>query len=240
MDVDYFEKAVISLKSFNGVIGVMGGQPTLHPQFPELCRIIKKHITPQSRRGLWSNYFKHEEYKEINKKTFGYFCLNSHSGNIYHTPILVSSKSVVEDEVKRQEYIENCWIQNTWSGTINPNGGFFCEVAGALSMLLDGVKGFDIEKKPDWWKRPINDFTEQRKWACDKCGAALPLKPRKSSSEIDDISEDNYELLKEQSKKIERGKTVIFKGTLDETQKRDACWYRTYFQDKIIKIGNKH
>lgn len=239
MDVEYFEKAVISLKTFNGIIGIIGGQPTLHPEFPKLCEILRNHINPINRRGLWSNYLYHSTYNNIIKETFGYFCLNSHSGDIFHTPILVSSESLVSDETTRQKYIEDCWIQNTWSGTINPNGGFFCEVAGAFSMLLDGIKGFDIEKEPDWWKRPISDFDEQKKWACDKCGAAIPLKPRKSSSEIDDISEDNYELLKEQSKKLERDKYELFKGTLDEKQKRDPSWYRTYYQDNFIKIGNR-
>jgi hypothetical protein len=239
MDLDYFEKAVISLKTFSGIVGIIGGQPTLHPQFPELCEILRKHIEPQYRRGLWSNFSNHTLYNNIIKETFGYFCLNTHSGDIYHTPILISSESSVTDDIKRQEYIENCWIQNTWSGTINPKGGFFCEVAGALSMLLDGIKGFDIEKEPDWWKRPISDFDEQKIWACNKCGAAIPLKPRNSASEIDDISEDNYELLKGQSKKIERGKYELFKGTLNESQKRSASWYRVYYQDNTVKYGNK-
>ena len=101
---------------------------------------------------------------------------------------------------------------------------------------MDGIKGFDIEKEPDWWKRPINDFTEQRKWACDKCGAAIPLKPKPSSIEIDDISTDNYELLKDQSSKIARNKYKIFTGDVDTKQERNACWYRHYVEKIIVNI----
>lgn len=106
----------------------------------------------------------------------------------------------------------------------------------ALSMLLDGIKGFDIENEPHWWKRPIGDFSDQRKWACDKCGAAIPLKPRRSNLEIDDISLDNYELLKEQSGKIKREKYKIFTGDIDTKQERNACWYRYYGQNAVVKV----
>ena len=52
--LENFEKAVISLKSYHGVVGVFGGNPAMHPQFEELCDILIRHI-PFYRRGLWSN-----------------------------------------------------------------------------------------------------------------------------------------------------------------------------------------
>ncbi|XME04395.1 radical SAM protein [Lachnospiraceae bacterium C1.1] len=33
MDIETFRKAVDSLKDFDGVTGIIGGEPTLHPDF---------------------------------------------------------------------------------------------------------------------------------------------------------------------------------------------------------------
>ena len=55
MTPDQFEQACISLKGYFGVIGVFGGNPTIHPQFSELCAIMRKHL-PQEQCGLWSNH----------------------------------------------------------------------------------------------------------------------------------------------------------------------------------------
>ena len=46
MDVDTFTKAAESLEYFPGMVGIMGGEPTMHPEFAELMAIFKK-IIPQ-------------------------------------------------------------------------------------------------------------------------------------------------------------------------------------------------
>lgn len=54
MTPEQFEQAVLSLKGYWGVVGVFGGNPAIHPQFPELCLILQQHI-PYEQRGLWCN-----------------------------------------------------------------------------------------------------------------------------------------------------------------------------------------
>lgn len=54
MSVAQFEQACLSLKDYFGVVGIFGGNPTLHPQFEEICKVMKG-IIPWERRGLWSN-----------------------------------------------------------------------------------------------------------------------------------------------------------------------------------------
>ena len=103
---------------------------------------------------------------------------------------------------------ERCWIQESWSASINPKGAWFCEVAAALADLFDGPEGWKVE--PDWWKRTTKDFAEQRDWACRKCGAALPIaRVRNSQDEHDDVSVSNLERLKAvKSRKVAKGDVV--------------------------------
>lgn len=54
ISLEHFEQAVLSLKSYWGVVGVFGGNPATHPQFSDLCSILTKHI-PFEQRGLWCN-----------------------------------------------------------------------------------------------------------------------------------------------------------------------------------------
>ena len=64
MDLDFIEKAIDSLKGFKGGIGIMGGEPTLHPQFEEICKLLqRKRVTHKC--ALWTSGYKWDEYKKI-------------------------------------------------------------------------------------------------------------------------------------------------------------------------------
>jgi len=164
MPLDYFKKAVDSLKDFPHRIGIMGGEPLLHPQFQEICEYL------QSKReflrcGLWTTLPKgKEKYRKIIAETFGCIFLNDHSKEgIMHTPLLVASDEVVEDKNYMWELIDKCWVQNTWSASINCQGGFFCEVAAAFATL-NGDKGWPIED--GWWRKSTAEYREQIEKYC--------------------------------------------------------------------------
>ena len=44
MDLEYLRKAIDSLQDFPGEIGLMGGDPTLHPKFDEICKIYEEMV----------------------------------------------------------------------------------------------------------------------------------------------------------------------------------------------------
>jgi len=54
ISVENFELAVKSLIGYHGVVGMFGGNPALHPEFPHLCDILAAYI-PWEQRGLWCN-----------------------------------------------------------------------------------------------------------------------------------------------------------------------------------------
>lgn len=232
MDPDYYEKAIMTLRDFDGVIGMIGGEPTLHPHFEELCGILKRHVPDREKRGLWSNMGgKYQQHYDLIQDTFGYFNLNDHSSNpITHTPILVASEDLMRDrrmtEQEWREYTDKCWVQMTWSATITPKGAYFCEVAGMLDYLFEGSIGWSIDENPLWTHKNISEYASQREWACRKCGCQVPLRPRRCTECIDDVTESNLERLRAiASPKITRGHYELFQAPLDPGQLRSCTWY---------------
>jgi len=198
--------ALQSLEKHPKLVGIMGGEPLLHPDFEWICEEARKYF-PREQLGLWTGLPHNDRflrYRTAIVETFYSIFINDHSrGDIYHAPLLVSAKSVYDkkypdDPVKAEREmwntIDNCWVQNSWSKAINPKGAFFCEVAAAQSILYDGPEGWKIEK--DWWTRSPRDYREQMEQWCPGCGAACSLKRRVSTDERDDISPDNLERLK--------------------------------------------
>jgi hypothetical protein len=207
MDVQTFTKAVDALAEFpddsephkanNGtkVIGIIGGEPLMHPQFSELCRLVAKRIPRKRNRGLWTGLpLKSRPERPLIRQTFGYLNHNMHVGTVMHQPILVAIQDVVSDKQKMWRLIDDCWVQRMWSSTITPKGFFFCEVAAALDMIMDGPGGLPVE--PNCWRHDMDAYREQIERWCPKCGAAVPLSGRRDSEQVDDISESNLETLR--------------------------------------------
>ena len=268
MDVNTFKKAVDSMEGYVGTVSIMGGEPTLHPQFEELVTYLgskyprEKRDTPLkypqknfmdtihevemdniflhpcvsdpsgTRQtihgpGLWSARGKrYKEHYEIIQDTIDYQALNDHSLPMYHQPTLISRKSLGIPDDAWVKLRDNCWIQNLWSACITPRGAFFCEVAGALDMLFDGPGGWPIE--PGWWRRTPEEFGNQLQW-CELCGLALDTFTRDANEEVDDVSYDLYEKLKEiGSRKIGTRHIHIVDicdGRIDETSKASGRWF---------------
>jgi hypothetical protein len=208
MDMEVFKRAVASMVDYPKMTGIMGGEPLLHPQFPEFCEYILSKI-PRQQLGLWSCFPPgYEHYREIICRTFGNIFLNDHSrSDIYHAPVLVASEEVVPDREGMFYVVDHCWLQNSWSASINPKGAFFCEIAAAMSLLFDGNSSWPVD--PGWWWKTPKDFKEQIEEYCPKCGCAISLKRRSSLEGIDDISPGNLKRLQGRSLKIKQGKYVV-------------------------------
>lgn len=239
MSLDQISEGIDSLEGFKGNIGIMGGEPTLHPKFKEICKLMQKKV-PREKREFWTSGWQWAKNKDIILETFDRerIAYNEHATpDGKHTPLLVAIDDVIKDKELMWKMIDNCWIQNQWSASITPKGGFFCEVAASLDYLFEGPGGYKIEK--GWWKKNPAQFKDQVDRYCKNCSGALPMKPEsdgcggREKPAYDTISSANLEKLKKlKSPKVTAGHYKEFNRELsfEEIKKTAENWNPSNFK----------
>lgn len=221
MDLAMVERAIRSLEGYPGQIGIMGGEPTLHPQFKEICELMQKLAPNRRQRSLWTNGLRWEEYKDIINETFDadHIIYNDHKDAEVgkHQPLLIAAEEILADRELMWRLIGNCWVQWRWGASITPKGGFFCEVAAAQDYLFNGPGGYELE--PGWWNKNPNEFLDQVKRYCPRCSAAVPMERVDAHVAYDVVSEEVAAKLKALgSPKFLRGDYKLFTKKLTEQE----------------------
>ena len=257
MELETFRRAVDSLAGFAGIVGIIGGEPTLHPQFDQIvdyfaaqvpeprpyafveqpvdsfsayARVVK--YQRGRRRGLFTSlgnaYYRHfEQIQDV----FPYQSINDHQSINTHQAILVTRKELGIADEEWFHLRDNCWIQNLWSASITPKGAFFCEIAACLDMLFNGPGGWPIE--PGWWKRTPADFADQLHW-CEMCSVALKVPTMEATRQTDIVSPATLEKLKViNGPKIRNRRYVVLDpATYDASQYGHASTPIWYLQEQ--------
>jgi hypothetical protein len=163
--VQQFSDALDSLQGYFGVIGMFGGNPAIHPQFEELCAVMREKV-PFEQRGLWCNHPRgkgaimretfnpavsnlnvhqvQSAYEEFLRdwpelRKFTKDNLKGLSGDSRHVPWTTAMQDLIPSEEERWKLIADCDINKNWSAIITVFRGelraFFCEIAGAQAVL---------------------------------------------------------------------------------------------------------
>jgi hypothetical protein len=215
MDEKTFKRAVDSMVGFKGNqgVGLMGGEPLLHPQFKEFAEYAAEKLGAEN-IGVWSCFPEGKEHLgPVIADCCGTVFINDHTrGDVVHSPFMVSIEEVI-DPRDMWYFIEKCWAWASWSASINTLGAYFCEIAASMAALFnDGEAAWPIEH--EWWTRTPKDYVKQMEKWCPKCSGALcgpqPVQGRYSPEIVDDVSPKMLERLKAiDSPKIRRGEYVV-------------------------------
>jgi hypothetical protein len=204
--VEQYREAVASLEGYFGIVGMFWGNPAIHPQFDQLCRVLRESWVPVNQRGLWCNHPRGKG--AICRETFSpqFSNLNVHldreaaeefardwpealpfvkgvDGDSRHSPVFVAMQDVIPDEGERWGLIAECDINRYWSAMVGVFRGelraWFCEIAGAQAMLHQHEPDYPdtgLPLTPGWWRKPIEDYSQQIRYHCHRCG--IPLRGR--------------------------------------------------------------
>lgn len=237
MTPENFRLALQSLKNYQGIIAMIGGNPCVHTQFEKLCEVFREEIPNQFQRGLWTNnYFKH---REVIEKTFGALNLNPHNverankplkdlykkmvqergfnggfyeNNSHHAPLLTAVKDLYPEK-EMWDRISRCDINREWSASIVQNNGklraYFCEVAASFDLARGTDHGHEVVL--DWWKKPITAFSDQIKHFCTGCGVPARLKGSMDYEETDTYTKSNADLA-EKSQRLKSRKIKLLES----------------------------
>ncbi|NMC62380.1 MAG: radical SAM protein [SAR324 cluster bacterium] len=243
MDLVTVRKALESLEGFPGKVGLMGGEPTAHPKYKEICELFQELVPDKERRQLWTNGYKWKQYESVTLETF--FPHNCHYNDHQHDedshqPLLIAAEDVLEDKELMWKLIDKCWIQTRWSASITPKGCFFCEVAAAQDHLFDGPGGYAIEK--GWWKKTPQEFKDQVCRYCRNCSAAIPMDALNHHEDYDLVSPSVAKKLESvASPRYRNGKIKIFdhvftKAEIEERAKTWTPWCHRPFKQNTPEL----
>ena len=233
MSYEQFTQAVDSMVGYPKMVGMMGGEPLLHPDFEKMCKYLSQKIPPRQ-CGLWTCLPSGKEhYREVICETFDNIFVNDHTrDDIMHHPFLVSAREIIGlDEAVKWVLIDQCRFQCSWSASINPHGAFFCEMAASLSMLLSSKPdGWPVE--PGWWWKTPKDYVGQMESYCMLCGGAMPLQKRVSTTCRDEISPDMVQRLSF-SPKIAKGEYDVSNCMTCDDRTQEATYKDQKYRDII-------
>lgn len=209
MTPEQFRIAARSLNGYFGLIGIYGGNPCMHPQFEEICRIFAEEIPDRQQRGLWTDNLRGQG--KICRETFNPAMSNLNCHGIRsaydemrqdwpeakpiglgdfkhdpseHAPYFGSMADLGLSDEEMEKRLGDCGFNQEWSAMITQVKGrlvaYFCEIAATMAEVMnDPSRG--MTPGPGWWSKPLAAFENQICGYCTRC--LIPMNGRKSPAD---------------------------------------------------------
>ncbi|MBO4587816.1 MAG: glycosyltransferase [Bacteroidales bacterium] len=146
-------KAFISESKDLGIkwtlINVLGGEPTLHPDFLEIIRILKEDyictFSPNTILQVVSNGFTEisrqlcEEAKRKHDIVIDYASFKTSNKIDYFTQF--NNAPIDDPAFKNADYTSGCWVAEYCGINMNHNGFFACSICGANDRVMSANSG---------------------------------------------------------------------------------------------------
>lgn len=248
MSWETFERAVASLKGFEGIIGMMGGEPTLHPEFKRFAMHLRQQHgmtfnQKVSEKPLqdFKQYTReqHQSYRIILNKGKGPGLWTSITPKYYDYYELIQDTFVYQclNDHMTESYHQPIMITRKELGIsdqewIKLRDNCWIQNTWSASITPKGAFFCEVAAaldmlfdgpggwpiEPGWWKRKPEDFADQLHW-CEMCGVALDTFKRNANEEVDDVSPAMYELLRSvDSPKLKMGAVEVYQPGTEVTR----------------------
>nr|WP_312577415.1 hypothetical protein [Sedimentibacter sp.] len=252
MDFDTFKRAVDSLEEFEGFILIMGGEPTLHPQFEQFVEYAFKKSPmnynlnsgrkPQrhfiSYREQCTSFGKYALNKKkglnlltcLPKNYNRYFelihdCFSHQQPNDHSVPSMHQPILISRKELKIPN---DKWVElrdNCWL-----QNQWCASITPKGAFFCEVAAAMDMlfdgpggwPIEKGWWKRTPKDYDDQLHW-CELCSMPVFDVGRYSNDEIDDISPYLYEKLKKCGNENLKNKKISIISISQEGNAKLSC-----------------
>lgn len=239
MSFETFKRAVDSLDEFPNTVGMIGGEPTMHPEFERFIRYmyqkrVKKPVLlarePIVNLNEYMKYFLKYGLKVWQESEIKALLLSSLNNSYYRHFELINEifpRQLLNDHnneclhqallMSRKELgiSDDEWIPKRDACWIQNTWSATITPKGAFFCEVAGALDMLFDGpggwkiEPGWWKREPKNFGKQLEW-CELCGGCLDVPKRLSNDERDDVTPGMMVRLKRiGSPKALAGKCVV-------------------------------
>ncbi len=148
-------------------IGLIGGEPTLHPRLFDILEIFKKYrdVNPDCQIGVMTNGYGRKVNEVISRLPDWVYIDNSYKTSKINLHYTINVASIDLEEYKDADFTVGCGLPKRCGIGLNRYGYYAC----CPGANCDRVFGFDIGLKS---LSDVNDeaFKKQRNILCRYCG----------------------------------------------------------------------
>ena len=173
-------------------ITIFGGEPTLHPEWDEIVKLLKSHAPTI----FWVNTNGRLGHKRYQKEDNLVWWVDLHPDNQLFVQTLYAAADAVKlpnDMAYWEKAQKDCAIWKGCQCSIYNGKAYFCENAGAIDWLFNnGENGWSLESNKNPFNRTKEEIDEQAQHCCKRCGWCVSeIIPRQLSKDPSYVSPYN-------------------------------------------------